>query len=122
MSVEELPSENLFSYGTLQSEDVQLATFGRKLEGEPDALTGYRLVMITITDQDFVVKSGTADHRNLQYTGNSSDSVEGTVLKLTRRELEQADAYEPQGYRRVRAQLKSGGDAWVFVYHLNSDE
>ncbi|HEV8427457.1 MAG TPA: gamma-glutamylcyclotransferase family protein [Pyrinomonadaceae bacterium] len=116
MSMEEQLTENLFSYGTLQSEEVQMATFGRKLEGKRDALTGFRLVMITITDQDFVVKSGTADHRNLQYTGNSSDSVEGTVLKLTRQELEQADAYEPQGYRRVRAQLKSGGDAWVFVY------
>jgi len=80
-------TEYLFSYGTLQSEEVQLATFGRKLEGTPDVLAGYRLVMITIRDEDFVRKSGTAEHRNLQFTGNSSDVVEGVVLKLTRREL-----------------------------------
>jgi hypothetical protein len=120
MSVKEQPSENLFSYGTLQLEEVQLATFGRKLEGSADALRGYRLVMVTITDADFVATSGTADHRNLQHTGNSSDVVEGTVLKVTATELEQADAYEPAGYKRVRAQLRSGTEAWVFVYQADS--
>ena len=108
--------ENLFSYGTLQLEEVQLETFGRKLKGTQDALPGYKLVMVTITDEAFVVKSGTADHRNLQFTGNSTDVVEGTVLKVTKEELEQADAYEPEGYERVSAQLRSGGNAWVFVH------
>jgi hypothetical protein len=116
MDVKDQPSESLFSYGTLQLEEVQLATFGRKLEGHPDALPGYRLVMIKITDEDFVAKSGTADHRSLQYTGNSSDFVQGTVLKVTKRELEQADEYEPEGYERVNTHLKSGADAWVYVY------
>ena len=116
MNSAEQATENLFAYGTLQLEDVQLQTFGRKLEGEPDALPAYKLVMITITDQDFVIKSGTAHHRNLQFTGNSADFVEGTVFKVTRSELEQADAYEPDGYARLKAQLRSGGNAWVFVH------
>ena len=38
-----MSSEELFTYGTLQLEEVQLATFGRVLEGRPDALVGYRL-------------------------------------------------------------------------------
>ena len=121
MSSEEQPIENLFSYGTLQREEVQLATFGRKLDGKPDALPGYRLVMIKITDEDFIVRSGSADHRNLQYTGNSADFVEGSVLKVTRKELEQADAYEPEGYERVQTQLKSGAGAWVFVCRPQAD-
>lgn len=112
----EQPTENLFSYGTLQLEGVQLNTFGRKLQSTADALSGYKLVMVKITDEDFVVKSGTANHRSLQFTGNSSDVVEGVVLKVTRKELEQADDYEPEGYRRVKAQLRSGGNAWVFVH------
>ena len=116
MSSEEQATENLFSYGTLQLEDVQIETFGRKLEGRRDALPGYKLVIIKITDQDFVVKSGTADHRTLQFTGNSADVVEGTVLKVTQHELAQADAYEPEGYERVRAQLRSGGNAWFFIH------
>ena len=121
MSSKDMPTESLFSYGTLQLEEVQLATFDRKLEGSADALPGYQIVMIRITDEDFVAKSGTADHRSLQYTANPSDLVAGAVLKVTREELEQADAYEPEGYKRVRAQLRSGAEAWVFVDHPNLD-
>ena len=108
-------TENLFSYGTLQLEDVQLETFGRKLEGQPDALPAYKLVMITITDEDFVAKSGSAVHRSLQFTGNSSDFVEGTVFKVTSAELEQSDTYEPEGYERTRIQTRSGLNAWVYL-------
>ena len=107
-------NENLFTYGTLQLEEVQLDTFGRKLEGRPDVLIGYRLVKITIEDEDFVAKSGTAEHRNLQFTGNASDFVEGTVFGVTKEELEQADAYEPEGYKRVLVQSNSGLKVWVY--------
>ena len=105
----------MFAYGTLQTEAVQLATFGRRLAGQPDALVGYSLTMIQIEDQDFVAASGTAHHRNLQFTGSASALVEGTVFTLTKKELEQADAYEPAGYKRVLAQLKSGMQAWVYL-------
>ena len=108
-------TERLFSYGTLQTEPVQLATFGRRLDGRADALIGYRLQMIQILDQEFVVTSGAEYHRNLEFTGSSSDVVEGTVLAVTERELEQADAYEPDGYERVRVRLRSGIDAWVYL-------
>jgi hypothetical protein len=112
----EQASENLFSYGTLQLEEVQLETFGRKLEGHPEALPGYKIVMITIPDEDFVAKSGTANHRNLKFTGNASDIVKGSVLKVTQNELEQADRYEPEGYERVSVELQSGCNAWVFIH------
>ena len=107
--------EYLFTYGTLQLEDVQLTTFGRKLEGRPDALVGYRLVMIKIQDKDFVAKSGTADHRNLQFNGNASDIVEGIVFAITMDELRQSDAYEPEGYERVQVQCRSGLTAWIYL-------
>jgi gamma-glutamylcyclotransferase (GGCT)/AIG2-like uncharacterized protein YtfP len=109
-----MEQQNLFTYGTLQMEEVQLATFGRKLLGRPDVLPGYRLVMITIGDEDFVAQSGTAQHRNLQFTGDESDSVEGTVFSVTAEELESSDAYEPDGYERVLVQLKSGTNAWIY--------
>src|SRR5690349_23330805 len=101
-------TEKLFSYGTLRQEEVQLATFGRKLTGAPDRLSEYRLEMIRIQDEDFVVKSGSADHRNLQFTGNVSDYVDGMVYSVTKKELELADAYEPVGYERQLVQLGSG--------------
>ena len=109
------PSELLFTYGTLQLEEVQLATFGRKLEGRHDALPGYRLVTIKIRDEDFVVKSGTADHHNLQFTGDASDLVEGIVFAVTTSELKQSDAYEPEGYKRTHVQLASGATAWIYL-------
>ena len=108
-------AERLFSYGTLQTESVQLSTFGRKLNGSPDALVGYRLQMIQITDQDFVATSGAEFHRNLEFTGSTSDFVEGIVFSLTQQELKQSDAYEPDGCRRVRVQLRSGIEAWVYL-------
>jgi gamma-glutamylcyclotransferase (GGCT)/AIG2-like uncharacterized protein YtfP len=115
MSLEEKETEYLFSYGTLQTEAVQLATFGRRLEGKPDTLVGYSLTMIRIEDQNFVAASGAAYHRNIQFTGIASDLVEGSVFTVTRKELEQADAYEPADYKRVLAQLKSGMNTWVYV-------
>lgn len=108
-------TERLFTYGTLEVEEVQLATFGRKLNSTPDALPKYRLVMITIQDQQFVTKSGTAQHRNLEFTGNSSDLVKGIVFNVTTKELEQSDAYEPKGYERALVQLRSGTSAWVYL-------
>jgi len=108
-------TERLFSYGTLQTNTVQLSTFGRRLSGSPDALVGYRLQMIKIEAQAFVATSGAEYHRNLEFTGSASDLVEGTVFSLTRQELEQADAYEPDGYKRVRARLHSGIEAWVYL-------
>jgi gamma-glutamyl AIG2-like cyclotransferase len=107
-------TENLFAYGTLQTTAVQLSTFGRRLNGKSDALVGYRLRMIRIDDPEFAAASGTADHRNLEFTGNDSDVVEGTAFAVTTSELEQADAYEPAGYERALVQLRSGLNAWVY--------
>ena len=119
LNVDDEQPESLFSYGTLQSEAVQLATFGRRLKSRPDALIGYRIVTIEIEDREFIVTSGTAHHRNLQFTGAPSDIVAGSVLSLTNRELTLADSYEPSGYERVPVQLRSGSRAWVYI-HNNS--
>ena len=107
--------ESLFSYGTLQSEAVQLAIFGRRLDRQRDVLVGYSVVTIEIEDQDFVAASGTSHHRNLRFTGAPSDVVEGTVLFLTKAELDLADSYEPSGYERIQVRLRSGSTAWVYI-------
>jgi gamma-glutamyl AIG2-like cyclotransferase len=107
-------TERLFSYGTLQTETVQISLFGRRLEGNPDALVGYCLVTIQVQDQSFVAHSG-AMQRNLLHTGNSSDVVEGSAFMLTKKDLERADKYEPAEYRRVKVRLRSGLDAWVYL-------
>lgn len=121
MSLESAEIENLFSYGSLQAEAVQFATFGRRLEGRPDSLVGYRIALIPIEDPNFVNINGDTHHRNLEFTGVDSDLVEGVVFTVTRKELEQADSYEPADYRRVLARLKSGTDAWVYLHDPHTD-
>src|SRR6478672_8261729 len=63
----------LFSYGTLQQRDVQLATYGRALEGSPDTLVGYRLASLIISDPRVVEISGKPIHTIARETGANTD-------------------------------------------------
>lgn len=108
-------AEYLFSYGTLQTDSVQLATFGRLLAGQPDRLDGYRCEQIRIDDAQVVATSGASHHPIVQYSDNIKDSVRGSVFCISAVELAQADAYEVDDYRRVAVTLASGIRAWVYV-------
>lgn len=110
------PMERLFSYGTLQDESVQLATFNRKLQGAPDVLKGWVLEDLVISDPHVIEVSGKNIHQVLMATGNRADEVVGTVFKLAPQEIEQADSYEVSDYKRVKVQLNSGTQAWVYVH------
>jgi len=105
----------LFSYGTLQQCEVQLATYGRLLDGEPDCLTGFRLEDIAIGRDDVVEISGKAVHTIARRTGNPADRISGTLYSLTGSELQAADAYEDSAYKRIAVTLESGRDVWVYV-------
>lgn len=105
----------LFSYGTLQQENVQLATFGRQLEGSPDSLVGYEQALVAIDDPEVVRTSGKSHHPIVKFTGAPTALVAGTVFEISHSELEQADRYEVSAYTRVLAKLHSGRNAWVYV-------
>jgi gamma-glutamylcyclotransferase (GGCT)/AIG2-like uncharacterized protein YtfP len=107
-------AELLFSYGTLQQDSVQMASFGRLLTGRPDTLLGWRQQMVEITDPEVLAQSGAALHPIL-IPGRKDDSVSGTVFEVTAEELAAADRYEVADYKRVAAPLKSGVTAWVYV-------
>ncbi len=107
--------ELLFTYGTLQFAEVQLDTFGRLLESEPDVLPGYTTDYVEIEDQRVVDVSGASVHPVLRRTGSAVDKVVGRVVRLTSAELEAADEYEVALYRRVEETLASGRRAWVYV-------
>ena len=105
----------LFSYGTRQQPEVQLATFGRRLEGRPDTLAGYALRPLAITDPKVVAVSGSAVHTIACRTGCPEDRVPGVVFSLTEAELEAADRYETDAYARIEVVLASGAAAFVYV-------
>jgi gamma-glutamylcyclotransferase (GGCT)/AIG2-like uncharacterized protein YtfP len=108
-------SELLFSYGTLRQRDVQLATFGRELDGYLDAIVGYELHYVTITDPHVIATSGSERHPILRPTDEPNAHVDGTVFAITDAELAAADDYEVDDYRRISAPLRSGPQAWVYV-------
>ncbi len=105
----------LFSYGTLQQENVQRSTFGRVIQGQRDELVGFEQSSIRIEDPQVVATSGKADHTIVRFNGRSDSRVAGTVFEITDEELASADRYEVADYKRVAATLASGRQAWVYV-------
>ena len=104
----------LFSYGTLQLADVQRATFGRLLDGRPDALVGYALEPLPISDAEVVRISGAAVHTIGRATGDPADRIPGVVFTITAAELEACDRYEVDA-RRIETELASGARAFLYV-------
>jgi hypothetical protein len=107
--------EHLFSYGTLQQPEVQQANFGRPLDGAADALVGYRLDWVLITDPAVIAVSGSDRHPIVRHTADAADRVAGTVFAVTPKELEAADEYEVDDYARVLVTLGSGLSSWVYL-------
>ena len=105
----------LFSYGTLQQEAVQLSTFGRVLEGQPDELVGFEQSLLKIEDAAFIASSGKTYHAVVRFTGRPESRVSGTVFDVSDTELARADKYEPAGYIRITTTLASGKQAWVYA-------
>jgi gamma-glutamylcyclotransferase (GGCT)/AIG2-like uncharacterized protein YtfP len=107
----------LFSYGTLQHEDVQLSTFGRKLEGEKDLLVGYEPSLVKIPDPEVAARLKKTHHDNVRKTEDDWSNVQGTVFEISDAELAKADAVEAAfNYKRINVGLASGNDAWVYVH------
>jgi gamma-glutamylcyclotransferase (GGCT)/AIG2-like uncharacterized protein YtfP len=106
----------LFSYGTLQQENVQLSTFGRLLQGQRDELLGFEQSLVRIDDPQVVATSGKTHHANVTFNGGNESRVSGTVFEITDAELAAADQYEQlAAYKRVAAMLASAKRAWVYV-------
>jgi Gamma-glutamyl cyclotransferase, AIG2-like len=115
MSRAQPASVALFSYGTLQQPNVQLATFGRHLEGSADTLLGYELVPVVITDPHVIAASGLAVHTIARLSRTAAVPIPGVVFSITPAELAAADRYEAGDYQRVTVVLGSGTRAFVYV-------
>ncbi|ATN36678.1 UDP-N-acetylmuramate--alanine ligase (plasmid) [Rhizobium sp. ACO-34A] len=105
----------LFSYGTLQLESVQMSSFGRRLVGQTDSMPGFRKEMVEITDPDVLAASGERFHPIVIPSNDPADAVAGTVFLITEAELAAADEYEVSDYKRIETVLASGTKAWVYV-------
>lgn len=104
----------LFSYGTLRQPEVQAALFSRSVPTIADALPGYRIEWLTITDPEVIATSGSDRHPILR-RGTEADSAPGAYLILSDTELAAADAYEVDDYIRTAVTLTSGVNAWAYL-------
>jgi hypothetical protein len=105
----------LFSYGTLQQENVQIETYGRILKGVRGILCGYLLQQVRITNPDVLAKSEKEFHPIAVKTDNPDDTIEGIIFEITDDELAFTDAYEVDDYQRVQENFGKHGTAWVYV-------
>jgi gamma-glutamylcyclotransferase (GGCT)/AIG2-like uncharacterized protein YtfP len=99
----------LFTYGTLQHDDIQENLFGRILEGTPETLIGYALKEIKI-EEEF----GIVHYPIIVETHKPEDTINGIVYEITDKELHQADLYEGSNYKRVEVHLHSNQKAWAY--------
>lgn len=109
-------TELLFSYGTLRQPGVQRDVFGRELDGRPDAIVGYDLEYVTITDPRVIAASGSDRHPMLKPTDRADSEIEGVVYAVTEDDLVAADDYEVDDYERISVPLRSGDQGWVYVF------
>lgn len=107
--------EFLFSYGTLQQENVQISTFGRVLDGEKAKICGFKLNEVEISDYEVISKSGKNIHKIMVNSQNEEDFVEGTIYSITKSELRIADDYEVNDYKRVQLITDNGKNVWAYV-------
>ncbi|MFT4969175.1 MAG: gamma-glutamylcyclotransferase (GGCT)/AIG2-like uncharacterized protein YtfP [Chitinophagales bacterium] len=113
-------NEFLFSYGTLQLEKVQLASFGRLLSGTKEVLEGFKLEQIQITEEAVLEKSEQKFHPIAIPSNNNKDKISGILYTISSQELKQADQYEVSDYQRVRATFCSGKEGWIYIKFIPS--
>ncbi|MEO8237219.1 MAG: gamma-glutamylcyclotransferase family protein [Flavobacterium sp.] len=102
--------EQIFSYGTLQSKEIQMQVFNKVLTGVPDQLPGYKLKDLQI-EEEF----GMEDYFVAMPSENPSDEINGIVFTISGEDLDKADQFESNAYKRIQITLKSGIIAWVYI-------
>lgn len=98
-------TEYLFTYGTLQQEDIQLTIFSRTLSGFNDTLSGYKL-----SDEKVV-----GIYPVMQNSDVPTDFVNGRVYMCSNKEILDIDKYEGPAYKRIKVTLNSGKSAWAYI-------
>jgi gamma-glutamylcyclotransferase (GGCT)/AIG2-like uncharacterized protein YtfP len=101
--------QKLFTYGTLQNDDIQESLFGRILQGTPETLIGYKLNEIQI-EEEF----GIVHYPIITETQNPEDTISGIVYQITTNDLHQTDLYEGLHYKRVEVHLQSNETVWAY--------
>ncbi|MEM1257807.1 MAG: gamma-glutamylcyclotransferase family protein [Bacteroidota bacterium] len=101
-------TQYLFSYGSLQSKDIQKTVLGRTLKGKSGILVGYRISE----------KKVQGKYPLIEPSPINTDKVKGTIFKVSNFELHELDRYDTYAYMRIEVRLKSGTKAWAYIENL----
>jgi gamma-glutamylcyclotransferase (GGCT)/AIG2-like uncharacterized protein YtfP len=96
--------ELLFVYGAWKNPSVQRKVLGRRAHGSRDILDGYAVSETRVGRRACPALSM-----------RQCSEVKGLAVEVSPRELERADRYETKAFLRIRATLRSGRRAWVYV-------
>ncbi len=96
--------ENLFIYGTLRDDTVQMKVIGKHITGTQDTLLKYEKSTIDINGRTYPIA-----------LPNEKSQIDGETIKLTQEELAKVDEYETDAYQRVKIILASNTEAWVYT-------
>ncbi|MFH6999829.1 gamma-glutamylcyclotransferase family protein [Flavobacterium sp. FlaQc-57] len=102
--------EQLFSYGTLRSKEIQRQIFNKVLTGTPDQLLGHKLKSLQI-EEEF----GMADYVVVVPSQDPTDIIHGVVFNISPADLAKVDLFESNAYKRVQVILNSGNVAWIYM-------
>ncbi|HJR41902.1 MAG TPA: gamma-glutamylcyclotransferase family protein [Gemmatimonadaceae bacterium] len=112
----------IFAYGSLQREDVQLATLGRRLHGRRDELPGFEPSSVKIDDPAVIAATGNSHHADVRRSEAEDSLVRGMAFEVSEAELAEIDVYEAAfSYHRALATLASGREAWVYAHRAPAD-
>ena len=109
LDIQQMPvrkaTNHLFIYGTLLEHEVRKLVFTRDLDGRKDMLTGYRIHKNKVAGL----------YPSVEATEHEADQVKGEVIVVNEEDLKRADQYEGEAYTRIRVNLASGTEAWVYL-------
>ena len=95
----------IFSYGTLQQQEIQHELFLRELKGWSDEIVGFELCM----------NKAYGKYPIIMKSSNKSVRIVGMVYEVSNEELKKADIYEGDAYMRTIARTISGKEAWTYI-------
>ncbi|UJH68682.1 gamma-glutamylcyclotransferase family protein [Allomuricauda sp. SCSIO 65647] len=104
-----MTTQRYFCYCDMQTSERQLEILGRKITGKKDILSGFKMIGVEGFEEPFATRSA-----------KPHDQVGGTLYNISFVDLFHLDEYEKQfNTTRIKAKLKSGLMAWVYIYGLN---
>lgn len=97
----------IFSYGTLWKEDIQISTFGRTFDVDPDMdyISGWDIIRIKMDGVYY----------NVAVEGDVSCVVMGAIVNIPDDLIDLVDKYEGREYKRINIKTLTGTDSQIYV-------